>query len=429
MINKTTAKEIIDTSLNEIQKKKIISRSEIQVLERYLDYKQVVALSGVRRCGKTYLLFQLIRQLMEKKQNVVYINFEDPRFDENVEQLDVLYRAFLEHAERRGKIYFFFDEIQNIKKWEKWLNVMYEKDVKFFISGSNASLLAGEFSKSLSGRHKLIKLFPLDFKQFVLFKDAPLVNEKEKYVTENISRLKKLLLEYLHYGGFPEVVFSNRKDLLKDYFEDILTKDIIARYNLKFKQSLKELAFFLLTNTSSLHSLYSLNKTIQARSINTIKNYLMFLEDAYLIARIPFFSFSVKQQLANPFKVYSIDTGLRNAVSFRFSEDMGKLYENAVVLELMRRYNKEQLFYWKSSKYEEVDFVVKPGLKIQQLIQVCYNLEDKEVKKRELKALLKASKELKCNNLLVLTEDYESKDKSDGKRITYIPLWRWMLQK
>jgi len=428
MISKTTAREIIETSLNEIKNKKIVSRDEISVLEKYLGYKHIVALSGIRRCGKTYLLFQLISKLTEENKSVVYINFEDPRFDGSVEQLDILYKAFLEYSEKGGKICFFLDEIQNINKWEKWLASMYEKGIKFFVSGSNASLLEGEFSKSLSGRHKLVKIYPLDFRQFVLFKEASLLEEKRKHITEEIAKIKRLLNEYLHYGGFPEVVFDGRKDILKGYFEDILAKDIISRHNLKFKQSLKELAFLLLANISSLHSLYSLNKIIQARSINTIKNYLMFLEDAYLIIKIPLFSFSLKRQLANPFKIYSMDTGIRNAVSFRFSEDMGKIYENAVAIELIKRFDKENIFYWKCSKHEEVDFIVKKGLKIEQLIQVCYSLDSQETKKRETKALLKASKELGCRNLLVLTEDFESEQKAGGIKIVYVPLWRWLLQ-
>ena len=427
MINKITAREIIDTSLNEIKNKKIVNRAEAEILEKYLDYKQIVALSGVRRCGKTYILFQFIKMLMEENKNAAYINFEDPRFDDSVEQLDILYKAFLEYTEKNGKIYFFLDEIQNIGKWERWLAAMYEKDIKFFVSGSNASLLAGEFSKSLSGRHKLIKIYPLSFKQFIFLKDSSLAGEKKWHVTEETSRIKKLLKEYLHYGGFPEVVFNGRKDILRDYFEDIITKDIISRHNLKFKQSLKELAFFLMTNISSLHSLYSLNKTIQARSINTIKNYLMFLEDAYLLVKIPFFSFSLKKQQANPFKIYSIDVGMRNAVSFRFSEDIGKIYENAVAIELVKRFDKENIFYWKSSKHEEVDFVVKKGLKIGQLIQVCYNIDDQETKKREIKPLLKASKELKCKNLIVVTEDRESEEKLKGGKVKFIPLWKWLL--
>ena len=432
MINKKIAREIIETSLNDIKKKKVIERKEINFLLKYLDYKQVIALSGIRRSGKTYLFFQLVKKLVEKKENVGYINFEDPRFDENVKQLDLLYESFLEYKEG-GKIYFFLDEIQNIKKWEKWIASMYEKNIKFFVSGSNASLLKGEFSKSLSGRHKLIELYPLDFKQFVLFKSPSLINEKEWHITEKAIKIKKLLNEYLHFGGFPEVVFEGRKDILKNYFDDILSKDIIARYNLKFKQSLKELAFILFTNISSLHSLYSLNKIIQARSINTIKNYLMFLEDAYLIMRVPFFSFSIKKQLVNPFKIYSIDVGMRNSVSFRFSQDIGKIYENVVAIELIKQFSKENIFYWKNAKQEEVDFIVKQGLKVKQLIQVCYEFNDLKTREREIRALLKASKELKCKNLFVITEDKEGEEKAEWfgikRKIKFVPLWKWLLKK
>jgi len=428
MIDKNTAMEIIATSLADIKKKKIIEREEINWLIDYLDYKQIIAVSGIRRSGKTYLLFQLVKMLLEKGKNVVYINFEDPRFDEDAEQLNTIYTTFLENKEKEGKISFFFDEIQNIKKWEKWIASMYEKKIKFFVSGSNASLLAGEFSKSLSGRHKILRIYPLDFKQFLYFKNNSLLNKKDWHVTEKMAEIKKLLNEYLHYGGFPEVVFEGRKDVLKDYFEDILIRDIITRYNLKFKQSLKELAYILLTNISSLHSLYSLNKIIKARSINTIKNYLMFLEDAYLILKIPFFSFSAKKQLANPFKVYSIDVGMRNSVSFRFSQDIGKIYENVVAVELIKKFDKENIFYWKTSKYEEVDFVIKEGLKIKQLIQVCYDIGNIETKKKEVKTLIKSSEELKCKDLLIITEDKEGEEIIKKKKIKYIPLWKWLLE-
>jgi len=428
MINKTTAREIIDTSINEIKNKRIVHREEVGTLKEYLDYKHIVTISGVRRCGKTYLLFQMIKMLIGEGKNAIYINFEDPRFNDSVEQLDVLYKTFLEYADKEGRIYFFLDEVQNIKKWEKWLAAMYEKNIKFFVSGSNASFLTGEFSKSLAGRHKLVSIYPLSFKQFVFFKDSSLMDEKKWYVTEEMSKIKKLLSEYCHYGGFPEVIFNGRKDILSGYFGDILTKDIISRYNIKFKQSLKELAVFLLTNISSSHSLYSLNKTVQARSINTIKNYLMFLEDAYLLIKLPFFSFSLRRQLANPFKVYSIDVGMRNAVSFRFNEDTGKIYENLVAIELVKKFGKGNIFYWKSSKHEEVDFAIKKGLKIDKLIQVCYSLDNPEVKKREIKALLKASREFKCNALFVITDEYESRDNLNGTTVEFIPLWKWLIQ-
>lgn len=428
MIDKKVAIEIIETSLNDIKKKVIVDRAEISMLVNHLDYKHVSSLSGVRRSGKTYLIFQLIKNLLEKGKSVVYVNFENPRFDGDVRQLDILYQSFLEHEKREGKIYFFLDEIQNIVKWEKWVASMYEKDIKFFVTGSNASLLKGEFSTSLSGRHKLIEVYPLDFKQFLLSRKPGLADKKSWYIVEKIAEIKRLLKEYLHYGGFPEVVFNNRKDILGDYFEDILSRDIIQRYNLKYNQSLRELGFLLLTNISSFHSLYSLNKIVQSRSINTIKNYLMFLEDAYLIIRIPFFSFSVKKQLSNPFKIYALDVGMRNAVCFRFSEDIGKIYENVVAINLIRRFEKKNIFYWKNEKHEEVDFIVRQGTKVKELIQVCYEINLDKTKDREVKALLKASRELKCNSLLIITEDKETEEIIEKKKIKYVPLWKWLLE-
>tara|TARA_Y100000310_G_C20688645_1_gene820739 strand:+ start:2896 stop:4188 length:1293 start_codon:yes stop_codon:yes gene_type:complete len=429
MIDTKIAKEMIATSLDDIKKKQVITRAESKVVSTFMNYKHAIAVSGIRRSGKTYLIFQLVKKLLNENKLVMYINFEDPRFDERVDQLDILYKSFLEEYGKKEKLYFFLDEIQNISKWEKWVSSMYEKDIKFFVSGSNASLLMGEFSKSLTGRHKRIELYPLNFQQIVSYIDPELCNPKNWHNVERKSEIKRILSRYMQYGGFPEVVFNKQNDIILDYFDDIVSKDIIARHNISFKQSLKELAVLLLTNISSLHSLNSLNKTIQARSINTIKNYLMYLIDAYLIFKVPLFSYSLNKQNVNPFKVYAIDPGIRNAVSFRFSQDMGKLYENAVALELIQKGQGKNIYYWKSSKQEEVDFVVRKGLNITQLIQVCYDISDPKTRKRELKALCEASKDLKCKNLLVITEDQESEELFEDTKINLIPLWKWLLQK
>ncbi len=424
-MDKEIIKEIIETWLNDIPKKKIINRPEIKAVEKFIDYKHITTLSGVRRSGKTYILFQLINKL---RNNTVYINFEDERFSDNVNQLSFIYETFLEYKNPTGKLYFFLDEIQNINGWEKWIAKMYEKNIKFFISGSNASLLSSEFSKSLTGRHTVTEIFPLSFREFLLFKDKEILNKSAYYIVEKRAKIKNLFHEYLRYGGFPEVIYDGKKDILLQYFNDILTKDIILRHNIKFKASLKEVALLLITNISSLHSLYSLNKIIQARSINTIKNYVMFMEEAHLLFKIPYFSFSIKKQLANPFKIYCVDNGLRNAASFRFSEDMGKIYENIVAIELIRRYKKENIFYWKKED-SELDFLIKQGINIRHLIQVCYDTKNQQTKKREIKSLLGAMKEFKVNVGTIITDDQEGEEKINSKKIKYIPLWKWLLEK
>jgi predicted AAA+ superfamily ATPase len=426
MLDKSVIQEIIDTWLADIDKKEIIPREEYKLLEKYIGYKHAVVISGVRRVGKTYLMFQLIQKLLQKyPKNILYINFEDERFTDDAGQLDFIYKAFLEFKNTQGTLYFFFDEIQNIKGWEKWLARMYEKNIKFYVSGSNASLLSTEFSKSLTGRYKLIQIFPLSFLQYADYKNNKLLSASF-YTVENAAKLKKLLSQYLRWGGFPEVVYEDKKDLLQDYFRDIITRDVIGKQNIRYKQALREIALILMTNVGRSHSLYSLNKIMQGKSINTIKNYLSYLEEAYLLFSVPYHSFSLKKQRANPFKIYAVDNGLRNAVSFRFSKDIGWLYENTVAIELIKRHNRENIFYWKKARKGEVDFVVREGTEVKQLIQVCFDYND-ETKKRELKGLISGSKQLECNNLLLLAAEAEGQETIEGRKVAIIPLWRWLV--
>ncbi|OYD15768.1 hypothetical protein CH333_05020 [candidate division WOR-3 bacterium JGI_Cruoil_03_44_89] len=428
MIDKNIIKGIVIEWLEEIKKKRVMPRDAGVGLKRYIEYKHVVALTGMRRSGKTYLMFQFIQGLLkENPNNVFYINFEDERLSfVDVMDMGFIYETFLELRNPTGQIYFFLDEVQHIKGWEKWVSRMYEKGLKFFVSGSNASLLNSEYSSVLTGRHISFRVFPLSFKEFIRFKSEELLREESLYLPDKRAKIKMHLEEFISNGGLPEVVYEDRKDILQQYFNDILVRDIIFRYRLKFKETLKTLAIYLLTNTSSLTSLYSLKRAMGERSINTIKSYLSYLEESFLLFRLPFFSFSVKRQMLNPFKVYATDTGLRNAVSFQVSSDYGKLYENVVAVELKRR--GKEIYYWRDYEQREVDFVVKEGLDVTRLIQVCYNIEDPKVNKREVKALLKASSELRCQDLLIITKDYEAveKDKKELPPVKFTPLWKWL---
>ena len=428
MIDKNIIKGIVIEWLEEIKKKRVIPRDAGVGLKRYIEYKHVVALTGMRRSGKTYLMFQFIQGLLkENPNNVFYINFEDERLSfVDVMDMGFIYETFLELRNPEGRIYFFLDEVQHIKGWEKWVSRMYEKGLKFFVSGSNASLLSSEYSSALTGRHISFRVFPLSFKEFIGFKSEELLREESFYLPDKRARIKMHLEEFITNGGLPEVVYEDRKDILQQYFNDILVRDIIFRYRLKFKETLKTLAIYLLTNTSSLTSLYSLKRAMGERSINTIKSYVSYLEESFLLFRLPFFSFSVKRQMLNPFKVYATDTGLRNAVSFQVSSDYGKLYENVVAVELIRR--GKEIYYWRDYEQREVDFVVKEGLNVTHLIQVCYKIEDPKVKKREVKALLKASSELRCQDLHIITKDYEAveKDKKGLPPVKFTPLWKWL---
>jgi len=300
---------------------------------------------------------------------------------------------------------------------------MYDDNFKFFITGSNARLLSKELATLLTGRHLQFSLFPFSFKEFLNFHRFDL-NKKEIYLTEKRALIIKYFSEYLRKGGFPEYLKDNKIEILQEYFKDITQRDIVERYNIENIKQLKELARYLITNIGNLTTYNQIKKLTEIKSVNTAIKYVSYLENAYLLFTIPYFSYSLKKQTANPFKVFAIDHGLRNAIGFKFSKDIGRIYENIVAIELKRK-NKE-IYYWKNPQHEEVDFVIKEE-KIKQLIQVCYNIEDYNIKKREIKALIKASKELKCKNLLVITEDKEGEETIENNKIKYMPLWKWLL--
>ncbi|MEW6295156.1 MAG: DUF4143 domain-containing protein [Candidatus Diapherotrites archaeon] len=244
------------------------------------------------------------------------------------------------------------------------------------------------------------------------------------------------MAEYLEGGGFPEVILEestlNKKKLVQEYFKTIISRDIAERHGIKKPYLLHDFLRFLL-NTKE----FSINKTVnvlrsQGRKAGkgTIINYTKYAEESYFCFFLPIFSYKIKEQMRYPKKVYFADNSFITNISLRFSKDYGRLYENQVAIELMRKKAKNpllEIYYWKNDLHEEIDFVVKENIKIKQLIQVCYDLGDTDVKKREIRTLIKASKELKCNNLLCITKDYEAEEKIKGKKIKFTPLWKWLL--
>lgn len=299
---------------------------------------------------------------------------------------------------------------------------------KLIISGSSSKLLSGELATVLTGRHLDVSVFPLSFREFLHFKDLEVRDELD-LVSRKIE-IKRAFSEYLEYGGFPEIVLSGeKKQLLLAYFDDMLTRDIEKRYRLRRAEKLKALARFYLTNISNTVTFNSLKKVL-GTTTNTIEKFSSYLEEANMIFFVKRFSFKIKEQEKSPRKVYSIDVGLANSVGFRFSPNAGRVLENIVAIELMRKEKADpnfSVYYWKDSQGKEVDFVTKEGLKVRQLIQVCYDIEDYDTKKREIKALLKASRDLECNNLILITGEKEGEEKIKRKTIKYIPLWKWLL--
>ncbi len=409
-----------------------IPREEyLQKLTKLAETEQIIVVLGVRRSGKSTIMHQYIKKLINRKvdpKNILYVNFEDVRFGEfSLELLNQIYDVYLEYSQPANKQYVFLDEVQKIKGWEKFARTLHElKKAQVFVSGSNSKLLWGELSSVLTGRHLDLAVYPLEFTEFLIFKKIE-VKDKLDLIAKRY-KIKSLLNEYLQYGGFPLICLKeSKKELLQTYFEDIINKDVIESRTIANVSKIKSLARFYLTNVGRRISFHSISK-FQELSLDTIERYSYYLEEAYLLNFIKKFSYSVKEQERTMSVVYAIDNGLRNLVSFKFSQDNGWLYQNIVANSLIKRFGKDKIFYWMSPTKEEIDFVVKPGLRVQQLIQVCYNIADPVTKKREVTALIKASKELKCSNLLVITENYESEEKVDNKKIKYLPLWKWLLQ-
>ncbi|MDI6819850.1 MAG: ATP-binding protein [Candidatus Hodarchaeaceae archaeon] len=318
-----------------------------------------------------------------------------------------------------------FDEIQNLDGWELFVNRLKRKGLNLTLTGSNSKLLSKELATHLTGRYLEIKILPFSFREFLETKKFE-IGEMDLISKETRGGLLNLLTGYLENGGYPEVVIKGYgRDYLKTLFDGIIFKDIVKRYNVRYSSKLYELALYLASAISKSASYTKIKNSLDFRSVHTVENYMKYLEEAYLFVTLNRFSYKLKEQLKSPKKTYCIDTGLANAVGFKFTENTGGTMENLVAIELIRRGS--EIYYWKNHFGEEVDFVVKEGYRIKQAIQVTYVSSKKELERREMKALVKASKELKCRNLLVITWDYEGAEKYQDRKIKFLPLWKWLL--
>jgi predicted AAA+ superfamily ATPase len=403
-------------------------------IKKFHESSHIIVITGARRSGKSFIMRQTAKTLIKggiRKNHILMVNFEDPRFVElNTKILQKLYDVYLEFLNPREKPYLFLDEIQEVKDWEKWVRTMHELDkAKIIISGSNAKLLSRELSTLLTGRHLDLVIFPLSFKEFLKFKNVDL-SKRFEIINKEIE-IKRLLREYIEFGSFPEVVLGGEKNqILLNYFEDILNKDIVRRFKIRKSKELVSLAKFYLGNISSLITFSSLEKTLNI-SADTVEKFSGYLEDTFILFFLKRFSYKFREQEKSPRKVYAIDVGLANTIGFRFSQNMGRLAENLVFLELKRKEvlgSNLEIYYWKDVNHREVDFLIKENLKVKQLIQVCWEINRPETKNREIRALLKAMKEFNLEEGLIITDDYEADENIKGKKINYIPLWKWYLK-
>ena len=417
-------KEIFKLLIKEFHGKKLPSFKQRDL--ETPDINKIFAIIGIRRGGKTYYFYQKISELIKKIpiERILYFNLTDDRlYPLELNDLQFMIEAYFEiyPENQTKKLFLFLDEVQEVKKWELFVRRIYDKEnIKIFVTGSSSKLLHKEISSSLRGRTLKLAMFPLSFKEFLRFKDIKL--DKNFQYTNKRYLIKNLFNEYLNEGGFPEVVLNKQKrEILENYLDLIIYRDIIERYNIRNLNLIKNLIKYLLTNISSLYTSNSYFKLIKKElsvKKDTINEYLSYLEDANLVFCVNIFSYSLKVQQTNPKKIYCIDNGLRNTVSFKFSKDEGKLVENLVFIELKRR-NKD-VYYWKCKN--EKDFVIKNRDGSLDGVNVSYT---NEIDEREIKGLLEFKKEFKkTKELILLTKDLEKKEKG----INFVPVWKWLLK-
>ncbi len=370
---------------------------------------------GPRRAGKSFFAIHHL----SRNRNFGYVNFDDERLGDLPDYDEIL--AAVDSVYGNPKV-LLLDEIQNLPKWELFVNRLARMGYDLVITGSNSHLLSSELATHLTGRYLQTTILPFSFREYLrLF-------PQERTTQEKISAV----YQYAQDGGFPEPLAKKfpARDYLATLFDSIVYKDIVRRFHIRSVQGIEDLTRYLLANIATEYSYGSLARITQSKSPMTVRKYLGYLEEAFLFFSLPRFSFKVRDQVAANKKIYCMDTGFVAAKAFRFSENRKKLYENLVAIELFRQQNGTSIFYWKNVQQEEVDFVVQKENRVTVLIQVCADLNDEKTKSREIRALVKASRELHCNNLLILSEQEEKTGETEwfGMRgtIRYVPLWKWL---
>jgi len=363
-----------------------------------------------------------------KHQNFAYLNFDDDlllkNFDEDA-TIKALYDVYQNFS------YLMLDEIQNLPAWELWVNKLYRRGINLVITGSNSKLLSNEMASVLTGRYIEIKVLPFSFSETLCFNKMSLQPEFYDTPTEK-GKISGILHSYLFDGGFPEVVLNPGilKNYLSTLFDSILLKDILKRFRVRQTQQLYDLATYLLSNYTNLFSYNQIKENLNFNSVATVQKFIGYMEETYLFQHISRYTPKIKNKQKSAQKMYSIDNGFIKARSFELSPNYGRLLENIVFVELLRRnYIPDlQLFYYRTRNNREIDFLIRKEHQIEQLIQVCYDMSQKKTIKREIDALFESSDELRCDNLLIITWDKEEVFLKGNKKINVIPAYKWLMK-
>lgn len=438
-MQKTVVMTIKDTikSLIALKQQEIPVPYNPREVELPIDAKKIITVVGVRRCGKSTLMELSIERLLQTgvtSRQIAWIGFDDERFDQmQTSDFNSILEAYMEmYPDIPIKdVYFFFDEIQRIDGWELFVMRLYKHYSKhIFISGSNADMLSEELNTALRGWPLEYKEYPLSFREYCQFKGIP----TDSYLEQDLAKLRMAFDSFVHEGGYPEVVLEPgralKDKLLQGYFNTMIFRDLIERYNLSNPERVKYVIKRLMAGMTKPASINAIYNDMRSQGRKVTKDDLYDIADKtcniFLLYKVTKFAQSFKKETSALPKYYCVDNGLRQSVMISGRDDDGILFENAVFLQLLRNLpDGEKLCYYMGDK--ECDFVIQSETAVKELIQVCWDLDDKETRERELEGIIEAASLTHCPNMTIVTRNQEEEIEDSRGTIHIVPAWKWFL--
>lgn len=399
------------------QNKRYVQR---YIADEWLQTSEILIISGIRRCGKSVLMQQIRDRLVEKD---FFFNFDDERLANfKLDDFQKLQECFVELFGEQHTYY--FDEIQNIEGWERFVRRLYNAGNKIVITGSNARMLSRELGTHLTGRYIQVEIYPFSFQEYLAMNEIP-VNAKTLYTTTGRATMVKSFVKYMECGGFPKFLQDGSVSYLTSLYESIIYRDILTRNGLTNEKEMLELMFYLASNATKRVTYSSLGKVVGIQHPDTIKNYLEYIQQTYLISQLFRYDPSVKKQMMSPKKIYFVDNAIIKRIGFNATENNGVFLENLVFIELKRR--GWDVYYYADKK--ECDFIVRKGLHISDAYQVTLQMDSPQTREREIAGVREAMQAYSLSKGYILTfEGKETINFDDGTIVEVVPVWEWILQ-
>ena len=390
------------------------------IADEWLQTSEILIISGIRRCGKSVLMQQMRDRLVEKD---FFFNFDDERLANfKLDDFQKLQECFVELFGEQHTYY--FDEIQNIEGWERFVRRLYNAGNKIIITGSNARMLSRELGTHLTGRYIQVEIYPFSFQEYLAMNEIP-VNAKTLYTTTGRATMVKSFVKYMECGGFPKFLQDGSVSYLTSLYESIIYRDILTRNGLTNEKEMLEMMFYLASNATKRVTYSSLGKVVGIQHPDTIKNYLEYIQQTYLISQMFRYDPSVKKQMMSPKKIYFVDNAIIKRIGFNATENNGVFLENLVFIELKRR--GWDVYYYADKK--ECDFIVRKGLHISDAYQVTLKMDSPQTREREIAGVREAMQAYSLSKGYILTfEGKETINFDDGTIVEVVPVWEWILQ-